>query len=508
MHEMSAADLVEQDLIEAIAGCEHDPLRYVLLAYPWTEIGTQLENESGPRLWQVQELNAIRDALADGATKPPAEMVPFMMSVASGHGVGKSALVSWLIGWAMSTKENCRGVVTANTEAQLRTKTWPEVRKWHGMSINAHWFTCAATSIHAKGDQEKTWRIDAIPWSENNTEAFAGLHNKGSRILLLFDEASAISDKVWEVAEGALTDEGTEIIWCAFGNPTRNSGRFRETCGRMAHRWRHSQVDSRTVPGTNKVQIAKWIADYGEDSDFVRVRVRGMFPRAGSMQLISGEIVTEAMTREPHPLLTDPLAMGIDVSRFGGDEATIYFRRGRDARTIKATFMRNTDTMTLAAKAAELIEKHKPDAIFVDETGIGGAVIDRLRQLGYTVIGVNNGAKSDWSIDGMKVNNKGAEMWVRGRQWLETGGAIENDPDLEQQLTGREYGYNNDNAILLEKKDDMRDRGLSSPDRADGLFLTLAYPIAAKPAGGALDRARSRVATLARPGTYNPHARR
>ena len=127
-------------------------------------------------------------------------------------------------------------------------------------------------------DHAKTWRADFVPWSEHNTEAFAGLHNKGKRIVLIFDEASAIADKVWEVAEGALTDEGTEIIWIAFGNPTRNVGRFRECFRRFKHPVEGRQIDSRTVEGTNKEQIAKWAADYGEDSDFFKVRVRGMFP--------------------------------------------------------------------------------------------------------------------------------------------------------------------------------------------------------------------------------------
>src|ERR1039458_1186404 len=88
-----------------------------------------------------------------------------------------------------------------------------------------------------------------------------------------------------------MTDENTEIIWLAFGNPTQNTGRFRECFGKFKHRWKTFQIDSRTVEGTNKEQINKWIDDYGEDSDFVRVRVRGEFPRAGSSQFIASDVV-------------------------------------------------------------------------------------------------------------------------------------------------------------------------------------------------------------------------
>ncbi|WP_368667183.1 hypothetical protein, partial [Anoxybacillus sp. MB8] len=120
-------------------------------------------------------------------------------AVGSGHGIGKSALVAMLIKWAFDTFEDARGVVTANTDNQLRTKTWAELSKWHGISLTKDWATLTATALisNAPG-HDKTWRIDAVPWSQNNTEAFAGLHNEGRRILLVFDEASAIADKVWE----------------------------------------------------------------------------------------------------------------------------------------------------------------------------------------------------------------------------------------------------------------------------------------------------------------------
>ena len=248
------------ELIEALGEYTHDPLSFVYFAFPWGEPGL-LEKMKGPEEWQREVLKDIGSGL-----KCPNEVI--REAVASGHGIGKSAMVSWLILWAMSTHEDTRGVVTANTDTQLRTKTWPELIKWYNLFIGRTLFTVTATAIFSneKG-KEKNWRIDAIPWSENNTEAFAGLHNQGKRILMLFDEASAIANPIWEVAEGAMTDRDTEIIWCAFGNPTRNTGRFYDCFHKFRHLWKQRQVDSRTVSFSNKERIKEWIDTWGEDSD-------------------------------------------------------------------------------------------------------------------------------------------------------------------------------------------------------------------------------------------------
>jgi len=399
-----------------------------------------------------------------------------------------SALVSWIIMWAMSTYPDARGVVTANTEGQLRTKTWPELTKWWALAINKAWFACTATALYsALRGHDRTWRVDAITWSENNTEAIAGLHNKGKRAFAIFDEASAIPDIVWETIEGALTDADTELFWCAFGNPTKNTGRFREcfSGGRFSHRWSNNQIDSRSVSMTNKAQIEQWVNDYGEDSDFIRVRVRGAFPRAGSMQFIGTDIVEAAQKRDAVCNITDPVVLGVDPARFGDDRSVIYIRRGRDGRTWPPVILREVDNMTLAGKVAEIAVEMKADAICVD-AGAGGGVIDRLRQLRVpNVYEVGFGEKPQgWTPEGglPLFNNRAAEMWGRMREWLK-GGAIPNTPEMAADLTGREYGYDAKNALQLEKKDDMKKRGLASPDIADALALTFAVPVAARLAG-------------------------
>lgn len=468
----------EKRLADFMVSLSHDPLGFAQWAFPWGK--GDLKDSSGPRKWQIDVLQTIKNHLSNSETV----FKPLRIAVASGHGIGKSALISMISCWALSTMSDTKIVVTANTESQLRSKTFPEISKWVRMSITAHWFNTTATSIASviKG-RDRTWRADAVPWSENNTEAFAGLHNKGRRIVVIMDEGSAIADTVFTVAEGALTDENTEIIWLVFGNPTRNTGRFRELFGKYKHRWIHKQIDSRTVEGTNKEQIAQWSADYGEDSDFMRVRVKGEFPRAGSMQFISSEVVEAARKRHPEAKLYDPLVMGVDIARFGDDSTVICLRRGRDARSVPWIKLRGADTMQVAARVAQMYNEFRPDAIFIDGGGVGGGVIDRLNMLKVPVVEVQFGGSADRgqvSQEGMvKYANKRAEMWGNMRDWLR-GGMIPDEPDLASELTGLEYGYvirDGVDAILLEKKSDMRKRGLSSPDEGDALALTFAYPI-------------------------------
>lgn len=478
-------DNVELELIRDIAGFHNDPLGFVRYAFPWGE--RELTGVKGPRQWQAEALVLIGQKIKSGATLSEA----IQIATASGHGIGKSALVAMVMLWAMATREDTRGVVTANTEKQLTTKTWPELAKWHRMCIVRHWFEFTATALYSsQPTHEKTWRIDAIAWSLNNTEAFAGLHNKGKRILVVFDEASAVGDLIWEVTEGALTDSDTEIIWLAFGNPTRNTGRFRECFGRLKHRWTPRQIDSRDVEGTNLAQIAKWIEDYGEDSDFVRVRVLGVFPRAGSNQLIPGDLVEAAQQREAVVDKGAPLVLGVDLARFGDDQSVIRFRRGRDARTLEPIKWRNRDTHFSANKVAEIIKLVKPDAVFIDGGGVGAGVIDNLNAWGFRVREVNFGGSANASQEYV---NKRAEMWGDMLKWLPTG-AIDSDTELRDDLIGPEYGYDKDMRMILEKKEDMKKRGLASPDDGDALALTFAEPVARLDLAAALHKGRNTVA--------------
>jgi hypothetical protein len=462
-------DAVEDRIADAAIRYRHDPFGWARYAYDWGH--GDLAKHPGPRGWQAQTLKDIGAHLSD----PAKRFQPLRIAVASGHGIGKSAEIGMVVNWAMSTCRNTRVVVTANTENQLRTKTWPEIAKWSRMAINAHWWNVPAMSIYAADPgSEKAWRGDAIPWSENNTEAFAGLHNEGKRILLVFDEGSKIADKVWEVAEGALTDEDTEILWLVFGNPTQNTGRFRECFGRFRNLWLTRQIDSRTVEGTNKAYLDELVQTYGEDSDIVKVRVRGVFPSRSISQFIATDLVEDAKLRRLTAIDPGaPLVLGVDLARFGDDECVIRGRRGRDGRVIAPMKWRGMDTVYSAGRVADAITKHRPQATFIDGGGVGGGVIDLLKAQGFRVVEVNFGAAAR---EDKKYANKAAEMWGDARDWL-ANGVIDSDSKLQDDLTGREYGYDKDGRIVLEKKSEMKKRGLASPDDADAFVLTFAAPV-------------------------------
>lgn len=467
------------DLVVLLAELSGDPLEFVYFAFPWGE--GELEGQDGPVDWQIDILTRLREGLltVDQAIQ---------LAVTSGHGIGKSALVAWIILWAISTFEDTKGVVTANTENQLKTKTWAELAKWFRLFIGKALFKMTATALYsADPEHEKTWRMDMVPWSERNTEAFAGLHNKGKRILVVMDEGSGIPDVIWEVTEGALTDTSTQIIFCAFGNPTRNKGRFRECFpgGKFAHRWQTIAVDSRSVPFTNKTQIQQWIDDYGLDSDFVRVRVLGKFPRTDAVSFIGLELAREAARRPlPDNPSWEPLVLGVDVGRFGDDPTVVYPRRGRDARSLPITVMRGWDLMRQAGEIVRLVNLYGASATFVDSGGVGGGLVDRLRQLGITVYEVDFGSKPDNLSENPSTRyfNKRAEIWGMLRDWLPRGCILEaiegQDLDLVDELTGPAYSMSGeDMRIQLERKRDMRRRGVPSPNVADALACTFAFPV-------------------------------
>ena len=462
------------ELIEALGALTHDPLAFVYFAYPWGEPGTPLEDMEGPDEWQIQILKDIGEQLKKGKDLQTA----IQEAVASGHGIGKSALISWLIHFAISTHENTRGVVTANTEGQLRTKTWPELSKWHNMFIAKDLFTYTATAIFSSDkDYEKTWRIDAIPWSKNSPESFAGLHNQGNRILVLFDEASAIDDVIWEVTEGALTDANTEIIWCAFGNPTRNSGRFRECFRKYRKFWNTYQIDSRTVKISNKAKIEEWLEAYGEDSDFFKVRVRGVFPSASDLQFISTEIADKAQKQsyKPGAFKHLPVIIGVDPAWTGSDSLEIVMRQGYSMKSL-ASIPKNDDDWRMAQLIAQFEDEYKADAVFID-MGYGTGIYSIGKQLGRKWRLIEFGGKSN---DPVYLNMR-AYMWGQMKEWLREGGSIPpNDQALYDDIVGPEAIIDKNGRIQLESKKDMKDRGLPSPNKGDALALTFAARVVKK----------------------------
>lgn len=465
-------------LAEAVAEYVTDPLGFVMFAFPWGEPGTELEREEGPDEWHVQFLTRLGAEVRTRGFNGHDPVDPIQMATVSGHGVGKSALTAWLILWLMSTRPNCKGTVTASTAPQLETKTWPELAKWWKLSAVREWFeiTMGRGSMKLVAvENPEGWRTTAQTATKENSEAFAGQHAADSSSFYIFDEASAVPDKISEVAEGGLTDG--EPFWFQFGNGTRNSGKFHRLFHKERHRWITFHVDARTCKKPNKTLHAKWIADYGEDSDFVKVRVRGLFPSQSAEQFIGQDLVAGARKREAFEDRRQRMLIGVDVARFGDDASIICRRRGRDARSWPWIRMEGQDTTKLAARVAALVAEHRmlndDPVVFVDGAGVGGGVVDQLRQLGLEVFEVQPG---EAARDSVKYGNKRVEMWGDMKAWL-AGGCIPDSQVLEDDLCGPEFFYDIRGRQYLEAKDAMKARGLASPDEGDALAYTFAMPV-------------------------------
>ena len=298
-----------------------DPEAFVLFAFPWGQKGTPLEHYTGPRKWQRNILRQIAQHIKDNGGRLDYNV--FRLAVASGRGIGKSALVSWLILWMLSTRIGSTTIVSANSEAQLRSITWSEITKWLAEIVERDL---------KKGT--RFWSVEGRLWSEENPDAYAGLHNSDG-VLLIFDEASGIPDPIWDVAQGFFTENTPHRFWCAFSNPRRNQGYFFECFNSKRDFWVTENIDARDVEGTDKQIYEQIIAEYGEDSIQAKVEVFGEFPSAGDDQFIGPSLVDAAFGRAKHKDETAPIVIGIDPARSGGDSTVIAVRQGRDIIAIK-----------------------------------------------------------------------------------------------------------------------------------------------------------------------------
>jgi hypothetical protein len=458
---------------------KNDPLKFVMWLFPWGQKNTPLENFAGPRKWQREVLKELADHIRDNDGRINFETL--RMAVSSGRGIGKSALVSWLVIWMLTTRIGSTTIVSANSETQLRAVTWAEITKWLALALNSHWFEVSATRVMpakwltelVERDLKKGtryWGVEGRLWSEENPDAYAGVHNFDG-VMLIFDEASGIADPIWAVSAGFFTENTPNRFWLAFSNPRRNTGYFYEAFNAKRDFWRNKVVDARSVEGTDKAVYEQIIQEYGPDSVQAHVEVYGEFPSAGDDQFIPVYLVDDAFARPRYKDATAPIIIGVDPARFGADATVIAVRQGRDLNAIKR--YRGDDTMEIVGRVIEAIEEYNPALVVIDEGGLGAGVVDRLKEQRYKIKGVNFGNKS---VKPIMYGNKRAEMWGLMRDWLKTA-SIPADKLLKSDLTSPKMKPDSKGTIFLEGKKEMKARGLASPDAADAIAVTFAYPV-------------------------------
>ncbi len=335
----------------------------------------------------------------------------------------------------------------------------------------AKWLTELVERDLKKGT--RYWGVEGRLWSEENPDAYAGVHNFDG-VMLIFDEASGIADPIWAVSAGFFTENTPNRFWLAFSNPRRNTGYFYEAFNAKRDFWRNKVVDARSVEGTDKAVYEQIIQEYGPDSVQAHVEVYGEFPSAGDDQFIPVYLVDDAFGRPRYKDATAPIIIGVDPARFGADATVIAVRQGRDLNAIKR--YRGDDTMEIVGRVIEAIEEYNPALVVIDEGGLGAGVVDRLKEQRYKIKGVNFGNKS---VKPIMYGNKRAEMWGLMRDWLKTA-SIPADKLLKSDLTSPKMKPDSKGTIFLEGKKEMKARGLASPDAADAIAVTFAYPVGSR----------------------------
>ncbi len=390
------------------------------------------------------------------------------ISIRSGHGTGKSTIFSWVILWGLVCFYDCKIPVTAPTAHQLEDVIFPEVEKWRAQMLEP-W----RSSIKVKSDKiamEGTPAFAAARTGrKENPEALQGFH--ADKLIFLLDEASGIDEVVFEAGRGALSTKGATLVMAA--NPTRLSGYFYNSHHRNRDLFTRFQFSCLDSPRVDKSYCEEIANEYGIDSDMYRVRVLGDFPSSSDLQFIPADLVEKAQGKELNATQYNfaPVIIGVDVAMYGGDRSAIFLRQGLKSELLWSG--RNTAPEDLATRVCVYWDKHKADGVIVDATGVGEAVISSLHLMNRSPIAFYAAGKPTLE----NVANCRAEAWYKMRDWLKEGGCIPDNTDLRDDLVAPEFAYNLAGKIQLEKKSDMKKRGVNSPDLADALALTFGFNI-------------------------------
>lgn len=438
-----------------------------------------------PDEWQADVLKDLEDLDVVAAIR---------LAMIASKGPGKSTVLAWIVWWFLCTRTHPKVVVTSITEDNLSDGLWAELSKWQKQSaFLLAAFTWTKTSITANESPE-TWFASARTWpkggsSSQQADTLAGIH--ADHVLFIIDEAGGVPSAVAAAADAGLANAipgtGRTALFVVAGNPTHLEGPLYEAATTDAERWRVHRVngDPDNPKRSPRVDIG-WaralIAKRGRSHPIVLVNVLGLFPPTQSNKLLGPadvDVAVRRFIREEH-LGSFAKVLGIDVARFGDDSSVGTLRRGPACFRQKEWL--NLDTQQLAGQVNLLIVKHDPDATFIDVGGIGGGVYDRLMALGApNVFGVDFGSSA---TEAERYQNKRVEMWWNMAEWVREQGVLPNDARLRRDLTGPTYHFTKDSRIGLESKEDMKLRGLPSPDFGDSLALTHAAVVFPRRGGG------------------------
>jgi phage terminase large subunit len=393
------------------------------------------------------------------------------ISIRSGHGTGKSTSASWAMLWYLLLRFPNKVVVTAPTSGQLFDALFAELKRWISelppqlqemLTVKSDRVELAAAPSEAF--------ISARTSRAETPEALAGVHS--DNVLLVVDEASGVPEKVFEAAAGSMSGHNATTI--LLSNPTRSSGTFFESQTRMADSWwtqRWSCVDS---PLVSDEFVQEMRERYGEESNAFRIRVLGEFPLSDDDTIIPYHLVESAVHRDLEVHEDTPSVWGLDVARFGTDKTALCKRQGPIVTEIRA--WRGLDLMQTVGRVVAEYEGLPPSAqpreILVDSIGVGAGVVDRLHEMGLPVRGVNVSETPSLKETYMNLRT---ELWFKTKGWLENRSCkLPENEQLMAELTSIKYSFTSSGKMKAESKDEMRKRGLGSPDLADALCLTMA----------------------------------
>lgn len=402
------------------------------------------------------------------------------VAVSSGHGIGKTTILAILILWYLTTKPYSKVVAIAPTEAQITALLWPEVEKWRQKSpLLKRIIAWERSRIYNTAYPNSWFAIYRTPQKPENVQGF---HE--DNLIFLCDEASGIPDEILEVIDALRTKKNNKIVMMS--NPTTTSGFFYEVIKGKREGWKVFFVPvTKAIPDiVSEEYVEHMKKTYGENSAVYKIRVLGIPADASVANLVfKREEVLKAMNREMEP--SSPIAIGCDVARSGANKTSICIRAGKKVLGFRTSTTWNTmeAVRAIIQIIEEVREKYRDlakEGIFVviDETGVGGGVVDRIMELSRTnrglsnvkVLPVNFGAGSPEK----EFENMGTYLWMKFRELINQV-ELPNNPELLEQLSTRRYEITSKGRLILEAKKRAEKRDRLSFDLADSLVLSF-YP--------------------------------